>query len=201
MVAGGELLVAAVALGVARPGTDGRLDHELVRIRERLQKAAQGLHGLGIGLHERGRHRGDADGGQISQIVLVGVPADHVQRVEQQGRTVHPFGPCQELRQPFGVVPGRAEQDSVETPPVHGGIVPGHGAGMQAGIGTRIEQGNEVIVMPGGSDGGDEGDGSHGGSVRARPAPDSHCPKVPVSGMGGWVECRLSPSNGSRHGG
>lgn len=52
MVAGGELLIATVPLGVARARADRRLDHELPTVRERPEEARQGVHRFGVRLHE-----------------------------------------------------------------------------------------------------------------------------------------------------
>jgi hypothetical protein len=96
-----------IALRIARTRADRRFDDELgffviracasSRIAMHGDEKVEGRRGVLTGFDELTRHRGDANPRQVTQIMLVGVPAHDRQRVEQTRQSGRTRGPAQEL--------------------------------------------------------------------------------------------------------
>jgi hypothetical protein len=80
---------------------------------------------------ERARHDGDARAFEVGEVMLVGVPAQDVDGIEQARLRRDTLRPVEELRGTFGVVPGRAQYGEVEARPVDRGVVPVDDVGLR----------------------------------------------------------------------
>ena len=100
----GRLLRLVAGRGAAAGG-ENRLDDEAAG--RRLERLAR--------LEEERRHDRHACGLELGEVALVRAPAQDRQRVEDARQA---SGPVEELAPPFGVVPGRANDDEVEAVPV-----------------------------------------------------------------------------------
>ena len=113
----------------------------------RARNASSTARGISAGLGKVGRHHRQPGARQVPQVVLVGVPAHHRRRIQQlraRGRALHPG---EELRQPLGVVPRRAQQRQVEALPLDLRVVPVGDLGRGAGGSERREQRRHVLIQ------------------------------------------------------
>ena len=165
VIGGRERLIVAVTLGIARTGAHSGLDHDLRRIRVLGKTGLQRRQRLRVHFHETGRHHRNAGGVQIVQIMLVDIPAQDRQRIEQSTDAVDTFAPVQERGQPLDIIPGGTQYYRVVTPPGHGEIVPGADLGAQTQTLARRQQQGHVVIERSGSDGGNKDETGHAASL------------------------------------
>jgi len=133
-----------VSLRIARARADARLDHEFGdgAGKESPQRIAR----IVAGLDECARHRRHAGRRELGKIVLVGVPAHDIGRVQELRLRGGTFGPAQEIVQPVGVVPGRAQHGDVEARPVDRSVVPVDDREIGAGLAHRGGERRKILV-------------------------------------------------------
>lgn len=131
-----DVLSRPVGRDLATARADGRFDHRL--------RSGEGRDLTG--LDEHGGNGRDAGVGQLREVVLVEVPADDIDRVDQLGHRVDLVEPAEELREPLRVVPRRADGDPVIGRPVHARVVPVDHRDVHARAGKSREREWLVLV-------------------------------------------------------
>ena len=147
------VITGEIAVGVPRAGRDGGLDDVLTR----------GRHGERVTGVEPGRvDDGQPHSGQLAEVGLVRVPAQHLSRVGQRRRGAHPLGPGQELVVAVVIVPGRAHDDQVVARIVDVRVGPDRDLGRDAARREGSKQHRAVVVEVGKLGRGRDGDaGGH----------------------------------------
>src|SRR5258708_27099756 len=114
---------AAMARGIPRASADRGFPDDL-GIRMQREKRLYRPPRILTRLDKRARHYCHARLADLGEVMLVGVPPDEGERIQDVGQLRSPLYPHQKFRHALSVVPRRTQQSNVERRPVNLGVIP-----------------------------------------------------------------------------